>query len=128
MLQIHSDWSEVERELDRLERAPSQKDRQVLKGVLNVGFASTQAVVHTESGALKASGQTDTSYSKLDHRWEGEISYGEDEGPVDYAIYEKRRGVHWVGDSAGKGDHDFMRPLETLGPLWVATIKGVLRP
>lgn len=127
MIQIHSNWTGVDREISRLEKLPSVKDRQLLKGVLAMGFASTQAAVHEETGALKASGRTDDFYSNMDHKWEGEITYGDDRGPVDYAIYEKRRGVHWVGDSAAKGDHDFFRPLEALHEVWVATIKEILR-
>lgn len=126
MIRIKSDWSEVDAELDRLERAPGPKERQVLKAVLEVGFGLTQAAVHTETGALKASGKTNTDYDRMDDRWQGEITYGDDPGPVDYAIYEKRRGVHWAGASSAKGDHDFFRPLEALDPLWVAAVKGAL--
>ena len=127
MIHLNSDWSAVDREIDRLERQPSAKTKQVLKAVLEVGFGLTQAAVHTETGALKASGRTSTDTDKSTHTWEGEISYGDTSGPVDYAIYEKRRGVHWVGDSSVKGDHDFFRELPTLHPLWVAAMLAGLK-
>lgn len=122
MIAITSDWSAVEAELDRLERLPSGKARQGLKAVMNVGFDMTQAAVHEETGALKASGRVDDEIHHADHVWEGTISYGDDSGPVDYAIYEQRRGVHWAGDSSAKGDHDFFRMLPSLHPLFVMAI------
>lgn len=126
MIRIVSDWSDVDREIDRLEGMPGPKAKQVLKAVLEVGFGLTQEAVHVESGALKASGKAEADSSKVDHVWEGTITYGDKGGPVDYAIYEKRRGVHWVGKSAAQGDHDFMRPLKALHPAWVAAIEAVI--
>ena len=127
MIYISSDWSEVDKELDRLAQMPTAKTKQVLNGVLNTGFASTQAVVHVESGKLKVFGKTRTSSNKAAHTWTGEISYSAKRKHVDYAIYEKRRGTHWVGPSSVKGDHDFFRPLESLDPLWIAAVKDGLR-
>ena len=122
MIHIDSDWSEVEAEIDRVNAMPSRSMAHKLEAVLDFGFTLTQSAVHVESGALKASGKKQSDRDKATHTWSGEISYGEDTGPVDYAIYEKRRGVHWVGDSAGKGDHNFLRPLTVLGPLFVGAI------
>lgn len=127
MLQVNSDWSGPEDKLKRFEKLPSGRTKRALDAVLDVGFGLTQAAVHTETGALKASGKSSSSLDRMDHAWEGEIAYGEEQGPVDYAIYEARRGVHWVGDSAAKGDHNFMRPLEALDPLFVAVIQEELR-
>lgn len=122
MIRITSDWRAVDREIDRLERMPSGRTQQSLTGILHAGFELTQAAVHVESGALRASGQVSSNVDRLTHTWEGEISYGEDSGPVDYAIYEQRRGAHWVGDSAAKGDHDFLDPLKTLHEAYVLAI------
>ena len=125
MIQIKSDWDAVERELARLERMPDGETKRALNAVLEMGFGLTQEAVHVESGALKASGRKSSDRDVMTHEWQGEIVYGDSEA-VDYAIYEKRRGVHWVGATAGKGDHDFMRPMETIGPLYVAAIlKGL---
>jgi len=124
MIEVTTDWSDVERELDRLMMMPTMKAKAALHAVLDFGFAQTQAAVHVESGALKASGKI--SVSGGGETWEGEIQYG-GAGPVDYAIYEKRRGTHWVGKSAARGDHDFMRPLADLHPLWVEAMLEGLR-
>ena len=115
------DYRELEHELDRLERLPDLKMRGLLDNALEASFQLTQEAVHVESGALRASGKMESSSSRLTQTWEGEISYGDD-GLVDYAIYEKRRGVHWVGPSGAKGDHDFMRPLDSVGPMFRAAI------
>lgn len=122
MIQITSDWDDVERELERLSRMPTAEMNARLGGVLEGGYALTQAAVHRETGALAASGKKKTSHIKTTHEWGGEISYG-DESVVDYAIYEKRRGVHWVGKTAARGDHDFMRPLEAIQPLFTEAIR-----
>ena len=126
MIRITSDWSDIDRELTRLEMMPTAKTKMGLKAVLDFGFAATQAAVHVESGALKASGKVSTGHAMGMATWEGEISYG-DAGPVDYAIYEKRRGVHWAGKSSARGDHDFMRPLAALHPMWVEAMLNGLR-
>lgn len=125
MIEVKSDWDAVDRELARLERMPTTEMTHSLNAVLDFGFGLTQAAVHVETGALKASGKKETNKQGLTHEWHGSITYG-DSTAVDYAIYEKRRGVHWAGASAGKGDHDFMRPLEALHPMFVAAIlKGL---
>ena len=126
MLQVHSDWSGPDDKLKKFENLPSGRTKRALDAVLQTGFGLTQAAVHTETGALKSSGKADSKLDRMDHSWEGEITYGDEQGPVDYAIYEKRRGVHWAGASSAKGDHDFFRPLEALDPLWVAAVKGAL--
>lgn len=123
MIVIESDWSDIDKELDRLERMPDHKTAGLLDAVLAFGFAETQAAVHVETGELKSSGTQDNKVDQTQNQWEGEIEYGGTASSVDYAIYEKRRGVHWVGPSAAKGDHDFFRPLEDLDPLFIAAIK-----
>lgn len=126
MIRLHSDWSDIDRELDRLSRMPDTKTQVKLYSVLSFGFIETQAAVHVESGALKSSGKKAQKVDQAQNQWEGEIEYGGATSSVDYAIYEKRRGVHWVGPSAVKGDHDFFRPLEACDPLFVAAIKDGL--
>ena len=127
MIFISSDWSEVDNEIDRLEKMPTAKTKVVLGAVLKTGFTLTQEAVHVESGTLKESGKMRADSSRAQDQWEGEITYGQNEGPADYAIYEKRRGTHWVGPSSVKGDHDFFSPLEALHPLWIAAILEGLR-
>lgn len=123
MIHIDSDWSDIDRELSRIENMPDTKMEVKLYSVLSFGYTETQAAVHVESGALKSSGKQSQKVDQAQNQWEGEIEYGGAGSSVDYAIYEKRRGVHWVGPSAAKGDHDFMRPLGALDPLFVAAIK-----
>lgn len=125
---IKSDWDEIDHELDRLSSQPTAKAHRLLDGVLHKGFALSQAAVHEETGALKASGRESSDVDKATHTWEGQIDYGNDT-TVDYAIYEKERGVGGAGGpSDAKGDHDFIRPLEALDPLYRAAIKEALRP
>lgn len=125
MIEVTSDWSDVDDELDRLSRMPTPEMTAELDGAMAFGFALTQAAVHRVTGALADSGKLKAGKSLGEHEWTGEIIYG-DESVVDYAIYEKRRGVHWVGGSAARGDHDFMRPLDTIEPVFVAAILGGL--
>ncbi len=116
MIRLISDWSEIERELDRVESLPDFKTNVKLNGVLREGYLITQADVHIESGDLKGSGKAKSE--EKGKTWTGELKYGgvSSGGDVDYAIYEKRRG----------GDHDFMRDLTLLHPMWVESIRESL--
>ncbi len=132
MIRITSDYSELDRELDRLERMPDVKAQLALDTVLQLGYKETQAATHVETGSLKDSGKVDSSVNKIDKQWEGEITYGGPSSgpnnPVDYAIYEKARGVGGAGGPSDvKGDHDFMSPLKLMDPMWVAAVKAGLR-
>lgn len=111
MIHLKSDWSEIDRELDRVSNMPTPKMIAILDAAHGFGFLETQAAVHIETGALKASGKSKTKTLKTSRDWEGEIEYGGAASSVDYAWYEQRRGVHWVGPSSVKGDHDFMSPV-----------------
>lgn len=121
MLIVKSDWSEVERDLDRLIVQPSPKTTALLRGVLDQGFGQTQAQVHVQTGSLKSSGKQDEDISYTKHQWLGTIRYGGPSlgvnNPVDYAIYEKRRG----------GAHDFFITLPMLHTQYLAAIKEALR-
>lgn len=131
VIHLSSDWSEIDRELDRLENLPSRKASMLLDAVLHKGFLLTQAAVHEETGALKRSGKEESTVRKSTGTWEGEITYGSpgDGGPVDYAIYEKNRGVGGAGGpSDAKGDHDFIRPLTALDLDFRMALKEALRP
>lgn len=116
-IRIDSDYRELERELDRLGKAP-QKAKLYLDAVLASGFKSTQAAVHVITGSLKSSGKS--SSEMHGDTWEGEISYGGVSlginNPVTYAIYEKAR----------DGDHDFFYPLHALDSLYVKAILKAL--
>ena len=117
MIHITSDFSAIDREIDRItNRQPTRKMKRNLDAVLELGFAQTQAVVHVETGSLKSSGNSSSKSDRLTKRWEGEIQYGGPStsinNPVDYAIYEKRR----------DGAHDFFAPLHLLHPLYVSAI------
>lgn len=125
MIRIESDWKEIDAELDRLSRMPDAKAKFMLDAVLEFGFMQTEAAVHVETGALKASGKVSSESNRVTQTWEGEIRYGNAE--VDYAIYEKARGVGGAGGpSDAKGDHNFMAPTKTLGPLFKKALKAVL--
>lgn len=116
-IQIKSDWRAVERELDRLERAP-ELAAVYLDAVLNKGFTATQGAVHIITGSLKSSGKKSSHFDG--DTWTGEISYGGVSlgvnNPVTYAIYEKAR----------DGDHDFFTPLKALDSLYVRAILKAL--
>ena len=131
MIHISSDYSEIDDELDRLTMLPSGRAKHLLDWVLSTGFKLTQAAVHVETGALKASGKKESSVNRIAHVWEGQITYGSSgsNGPVDYAIYEKARGVGGAGGpSDAYGDHNFMAPLHSLDPEFRAALKAALRP
>lgn len=128
MIHISSDYSEIDDELDRLTMLPNGRANHLLDWVLSTGFKLTQAAVHVETGALKASGKKESSVNRIAHVWEGQITYGSSgsNGPVDYAIYEKARGAG--GPSDAHGDHNFMAPLHSLDPEFRAALKAALRP
>lgn len=130
MIRITSDYSEIDAELDRLTMLPNGRAKHLLDWVLDTGFRLTQAAVHVQTGALKASGEKESSVNRIFHVWEGQITYGSPGGaPVDYAIYEQARGVGGAGGpSDASGNHDFMAPLHSLDPEFRAAMKAALRP
>lgn len=128
MIQIVSDWSEVEKELDRVENMPDFKTRLALDIVLQQGYVETQKDVHVDTGSLQGSGKVESETDKLAGKWEGKISYGGPStgvnNPVDYAIYEKRRGIGGAGGpSDAKGDHDFFASLPALHKKYIEALQ-----
>lgn len=113
MIILKTDWKAIERELDRLGRAP-ERAAVYLDAVLNTGFKATQGAVHVITGSLKMSGSKSSSFDG--NEWEGNIIYGGVSlgvnNPVTYAIYEKAR----------DGNHDFFTPLKALDSLYVRAI------
>lgn len=135
MIHVTGDYSSIDRVLTHFDRMPDGTTRTMLNAALQVGFKATQAAVHVETGSLKASGRTREDVSKIANRWEGQIIYGgrstgSKNNPVDYAIYEQRRGIGGAGGpSDAKGDHDFLRPMLLMDDtLFVAAIKAAMRP
>jgi hypothetical protein len=92
----------MENAVAALGKAPDFGTIGALEAVLRNQFVDTQVRVHVDTGSLKLSGKTYTTYDGKE--WEGTIAYGgESPGgvhdPVTYAIYELAR----------KGTHDFFR-------------------
>lgn len=120
MIHISSDFSEIDREIKRLSKIPNSIDRQRLNGVLKRAEAAVEGAIHVETGSLKSSVASSSSYDRAFRTWEGNIVVGGASGgvnnPVDYAIYEQRR----------DGGHDFMLVLNAFHADWVAAIRGAL--
>lgn len=88
---------------EEMKHAPDRKKIARLEQRLLRAFQETQAIVHIETGALKASGRVHSSVDRATHVWQGEITYGDAGTPAEaYAAYEAARG----------GPHDFFAPLE----------------
>lgn len=120
MIHLSSDYSDIDKELDRVAGMPSPKAKIFLDAVLKEAFTESQASVHVITGSLKSSGKSKSDTNKATHDWEGEFQFGGPSAgvnnPVDYAIYEKRRG----------GEHDFMANTTLLNSKWVAALlKGL---
>lgn len=117
---ITSDYSDLDKEIDRIERMPSRKMIASLDAVLDVGFAEVVANTDVITGSLKSSAKKDSGANAAKQQWEGSIQMGGPSAgvnnPVDYAIYEKARG----------GEHDFFKGLPGLHPAYIAAIlKGL---
>lgn len=112
------DLSPVERDMDKLKRLPGRRGKRILDNVLDNQTEMVQVNVHVETGSLKS---TIRNESKLAiSKWTGTISAGGPSlgvnNPVDYAIYEKRRG----------GDHDFMKIADKLHYQYINAIRRIL--
>lgn len=115
-VKIIGNYVDVDSTLEKWSHAPTPKGVAALEAVLNTGLGLVKTATHVETGSLKSS-ETAESERRPPHDWEGTITAGGPStgvnNPVDYAIYEKRRG----------GDHDFFEPLDGLTPLWVDAMK-----
>lgn len=115
MIQIHSDYSQVEAHLRRLKKAPSGVGKSALEIVLIMAEAEMKKNVHVQTSSLQKSITSDSEEGR--NSWTGTITAGGfstgPKNPVDYAIYEQAR----------DGDHDFTDTQDLLGPAWVAAIK-----
>lgn len=119
-IRIRSDYSDIDAELDRVEDQPDFRTRAILDGTLDSLAAEVVAATHVETGSLAGSVKANSNTVDALDRWEGEIVVGGEStginNPVDYAIYEKARGVGGAGGpSDAKGDHNFMAPAELTG-------------
>lgn len=114
MINLRGDYDEIDKEIDRIAGLPDFKTTSALDGVLEVAFQQTQALVHVQTGSLKASGKKRSKTSG--DKWEGELEYGGlstgVNNPVDYAMYEQRR----------DGGHDFMSNVHLLDAMWTDAI------
>lgn len=100
MIHFDADFSEVDRELSRLDNVPLSVHLE-LEAILALAFARTQQEVHIITASLKASGTIESDLK--DDIWKGEIEYGgpsqgHKHDPVQYAEYEQARDQ----------SHDFM--------------------
>lgn len=124
-IRIESDWSEVDRELDRLETLPGPEDSAKMDAVLHAQHIAVLAAIHVQSGAL-ASSLKQTSKSGR-HTWEGELEVGGKGTGVDYAYYEQRRGIGGAGGpSDARGDHDFMDAAVPYEELMADVVEEIL--
>lgn len=123
---LRSDWSGIDRELDRISRLPGPATIARLDAVLAAGFAATQAKVHRRTGSLASSGASESEFIRATKEWKGQISYGGPSlgvnNPVDYAIYEQRR------KPDEHGDHDFMAPLAAYHLAYIDVMLKALNP
>lgn len=121
MIVVKAGWAEIEAELDRLSGSPSPIGTAALETVFDGGAKTVQGAVHVLSGSLKSSGKSRSGTNRATHSWSGQIRYGGPSmgvnNPVDYAIYEKRRG----------GAHDFFLPLIALHEGYVQAILTEMR-
>jgi hypothetical protein len=115
MIVIQSDFSDVYAELDRVGSMPDLQMIANLDAVLHLGFANALAMVHVDTGRLKASGTKKSKANK--HDWKGEFSFpAKNSSGVSYGMYERERG----------GEHDFLSAVDILEPLFKAAImKGL---
>lgn len=97
-------------ELRRLQDGFTAYDHANFAAVLLRNYLQTQAIVHIETGSLRASGDVDIDHS-TGERWEGHLAYGGASGgiknPVRYAASELFGRSPRYG-----GDHDYLRPTE----------------
>jgi hypothetical protein len=92
-------------ELERLQDPPYAE----LEAVFAATFVITEARVHVETGALKASGHPTSEVG--DDTWTGTLNYDRYPG-----IYELARGPVKTKTTGGTGTHFFFDPVEARWP------------
>ncbi len=119
-MRIISDWSEIDREIERVSSLAIMEAHAGLDLVLEEGANLVRGAIHVETGALKGAVHAKTGTRGLAN-WHGSITVGGASsgtgGGVDYAWYEYRR----------RGDHSFFYPLPLLHEQYVEAILNGLR-
>ena len=110
-IEWHEDSHEMDDELARKSGGLSPETITALDAALQMGFAQTQAIVHVDTGRLRASGRTESSVHN--DVWTGEVIYGNE--IADYAAFEYSRG----------GLHNFLRSLVSSPEIGIAFRTGV---
>lgn len=131
---IMSDWTDIDKELDRLESMPTDEMKARLGETLEKMTESIRAVTHVVTGSLKGSERSEILPSENENEWRGQfVAGGPSTGinnPVRYAAYERARGT--IGDfgrglGSAKGDHNFLAPAEAYQDVFLETIRAVLQ-
>lgn len=112
---IKGDYDALDRELDKVGSAPTAKGKAALEAVLRLSLTEMQLATHVDTGSLRFSEKA--SSEEGHNKWTGTLTAGGASlgvnNPVDYAIYEKRRG----------GEHDFIDALDVMAPAWLAAVQ-----
>lgn len=122
MTTFKSDFSEVDRELRRLQRLVGGKGKRTLDKALTVAYTDVKGNIHVITRSLKNSARKKSE--SAGPFWHGEIIVGgatarpSVNDPVVYAEYERRRG----------GDHDFMRNYKAYHLAFGLAVKEVMKP
>lgn len=121
MMRIEGNYTEIDRLFGKFDDMPNPETVAKLNAALAASFVTATAAVHIDTGSLKASGKSEGKRVRARKRWEGYIQFGGPStgvnNPVDYAIYEKRRG----------GAHDFFAHLPALKGMYVKAIKDGMK-
>lgn len=115
-MRVTGNYTAIDAHFNRLSNAPSRKGVRALEAALNTGVGFVKLATHVDTGSLKDSVTGESERTAM-NKWEGTITAGGPSSgpnnPVDYAIYEKRRG----------GAHDFFEPLKAMDPIFVQAMK-----
>lgn len=113
-IRIKSDYSHLDRLLDKVGSAPTAKGVQALEAMNRLALTEMQLSTHVDTSSLRFSEKESSEEGR--NSWTGTLTAGGSTlGPkadVDYAIYEKARG----------GEHDFTASQALLAPAWAAAV------
>lgn len=117
---IVSNWSDIEREIERISSIAIMEAHAGLDAVLAQGETLVRGAVHVDTSTLKGSVKSSSNVRGLAN-WHGEIVVGGASpgplAPVKYAWYEYRRG----------GDHAYFYPLPMLHEKYIDAILNGLK-